>query len=153
MKALDALGWAKWPSVLLIVLFPILAYTLGQWPRYWVGERVAMFGPVTTGGMAVLLTHPADRQPSDDQAVPWTVHIERTAAPRILSAAVAYANDARHAPTSGWQELAAVHAWEWSGALEPPDGGGRVVHVWVRLRENGGHHHDVVWPVEAIARR
>lgn len=133
MKSLDVLGPAKWPSLLLVLVFPVLAYTWGGWEDYWVGRDTALYGPTSVGDVAVLLTHPASADPLEADPVSWTVHLDRRRSHEVVAVDLAYGTAS--GPAGEWIPLLAQHAWEWSGELPPvTDATGTILHVWMRLR-------------------
>ena len=148
LKPLDVLGRAKWPSLLLIVVFPLLAYQLGDWAGTWEGRAQALYGPASVGGIALLASHPAGERP---RATPtrWTLRIDEQACARVARVRIAYAADGLQAPSDGWQPLDALYRWEWSGELAPPPDPTPPFHLWLALELDDGTTHHRAWPLDA----
>lgn len=150
-RALDVLGWMKWPSVFVVTLFPLLAYFLGNWPGYWAGEARALYGPAVVGRYAVALAHPNRERPTDSVApVAWRVHLDERG-PFPSGVALAYGSAPERPPETGWLALTARQGWEWSGALPPVTAPrGAVIHIWVALRDSKGGTSHRSWPVGSV---
>lgn len=131
----------------LLLLFPLIAYTFGKWEAGWIGERRALYGPVTVADRAVLLTHPAGLDPATPaESVHWTLHLEHAEA--ITSAAVAYSFGDQIPDDDEWTTMTGVRAELLSAELAGKYGEG-VLRVWLRL-DTGKEVHRASWAIQLL---
>jgi hypothetical protein len=135
-RALDLLGWLKWPTLLAILVMPPWFY-FGGWRDGWEGRRLALYGPEAVAGMPLLLSHAADADPLGERSVAWSARLCADCAARLKALRLGYADC--DAPPLRWAEAQGANGRLQVTLSAPPASGS--VCLWVELE-----------PLDAVAR-
>lgn len=135
-RALDLLGWLKWPTLLAILVAPPSFY-FGGWRDSWDGQRLALYGPELVAGMPLLLSHAADADPLGEPRVTWRAQLCADCAARLKALRLSYAGC--DAPPPRWTEAQGPNGFLQAALAAPPASGS--VCLWVELE-----------PLDAVAR-
>jgi hypothetical protein len=139
VKLLDALGWAKWPSVLLISVLPLVAY-FATW-RQSMAPSAPLYGPRETALGSVVLLRDERSGALWNQRHDWQLRPCDGCTARLREASMAYGNAGGPMPTQ-WMPVGnsygALRASLPLHASEAPD-------VWLRLELVDGRRVMLAW--------
>jgi hypothetical protein len=136
-----ALGYAAWPSLFLVTVFPIWAYAFVWRHDGDPGSRV-LLGPELLAGHAVLVHARADADLRGSSDVFWVV---RCTPPALVSLAYGATHGV---PDDAWLDAAVTYAWgdggHVIGATLPTPAPGPVV-LWCRVTSPSGGTASTSW--------
>ncbi|HKX96148.1 MAG TPA: hypothetical protein VJM48_15700 [Methylibium sp.] len=141
-RALDLLGWLKWPTLLAILVAPPWFY-FGGWRDGWNGYDQALYGPELVAGMPLLLSHDAGDNPLGERAIPWNAHLCADCAARLRALRLGYADC--DAPPLRWTEAHGANGR--LQATPPAPAASGSVCLWVELEPLDALPRAHRWPL------